>query len=147
MYLLNESYSLFEQILRRFRDTLSTLSLLMPIFFTSHGSLQDPSGTIRLRNREEHANENSRNVSIDRQIVLLINAFEQSPCIGPRATRYSILLGSKTLTSFPSMIITKNEKKKEKKKESGYFIKFIARITQCIEFRDIVFIWIGFTIR
>lgn len=114
---------MFKQILRRFRDIIHPIhsvganSFFFFLFFTSHGSLQDPSGTIRLRNREEHANEKSRNVSIDRRIALLINAFAQSPCTKPRATRYSILLGLKTVTSFLSMIIAKNEKINEKKKK------------------------------
>lgn len=119
---------MFKQILLRFRDIIHPIhsvganSFFFFLFFTSHGSLQDPSGTIRLRNREEHANEKSRNVSIDRRIALLINAFAQSPCTKPRATRYSILLGLKTVTSFLSMIIAKNEKIK-KKGRIGIFYK------------------------
>lgn len=55
--------------------------LLVPIFFYEPWLvIEVQRGTIRLRNREEHANENSRNVSIDRRIVLLINAFARSPC-------------------------------------------------------------------
>lgn len=83
IYLLNELYSLSKQILRRF-DGVILVDPLCAVganfFLRAMDRYEVQRGTIRLRNREEHANENSRSVSIDRRIVLLINAFARSPC-------------------------------------------------------------------
>lgn len=150
IYLLNELYSLSKQILRRF-DGVILVDPLCAVganfFLRAMDRYEVQRGTIRLRNREEHANENSRSVSIDRRIVLLINAITLLLFVIP------FCLVWKQWRVFHRWWLSvnwKNEKMKKWKKKNektGIFYKICVNYAQCTEFRNIVFIWIGFTIR